>query len=112
MRKCSNNPIEHFQIGAVQGFPQSAKKGDLRGVQRPAVKMEPLRHPNTAMTTLNGFNRIGAGQHYNVPANCPGADIKLMRQIASCLMSPEPPKSSGGVPTGSYLFFKILSQKL
>ena len=86
MRKYSDNPVEHFQVRAVQGFPQPAEKCDLRRVQRPTVKMKPLRHSDAAMMTLDGFNRIGAGQYYNVPANCPGADVKLMTAPARPLV--------------------------
>ena len=79
MRKRGDNPVEHFQVRAVQGFPQPAEKCDLRRVQRPTVKMKPLRHSNTAMMALDGFDRVRTGQHHNVTANCPGTDIKLMR---------------------------------
>ena len=79
MRKRSDNAVEHFQIGAVKMLPQPAEESDLGRVQRTAVQIEPLRHSNTAMTALDGFNRIGASQHHNVAANCPGADVKFMR---------------------------------
>ena len=67
MRKYSDNPVEHFQIGAVQRFPQPAEKSDLRRVQRTAVKVEPLGHSDAAMMAFDGFNRIGAGQHLSTP---------------------------------------------
>ena len=89
MRKGSDNSVEHFQIRTVQRFPQPAEKSDLRRVQRPAVKMEPLGNSDTAMMALDSFDRIGAGQHHNVPTNCPGADVKLMRQISVSIMPPE-----------------------
>ena len=79
MRKRSDNAVEHFQIGAVKMLPQPAEERDFRRVQRTAVKMKPFCNSDAAMTALDGFNRIGAGQHYNVAANCPGADVKLMR---------------------------------
>lgn len=58
MRKYGNNAVKHFTIRAVQGFPQPAEKGNLRRVQHPAVKMEPLRHSNTAMTALDGLSFV------------------------------------------------------
>lgn len=79
MRKRSDNAVEHFQIGAVKMLPQPAEESDFRKVQRTAVQVEPLRNSDTAVTALHRFNRIGAGQHHNVTANCPGTDIKLMR---------------------------------
>ena len=89
MRKYSYNPVEHFQVRAVQRFPQPAEKSDLRRVQRPTVQVKPLRHSDAAMMAFYGFNRIGTGQHHNVTANCPGADIKLMRQISVSIVPPE-----------------------
>ena len=79
MRKCSDDPVEHFQVRTVQGFPQPAEKSNLRRVQRTAVKAEPLGNPDAAVTALHCLDGIGAGQHNNVAANCPGADVKLMR---------------------------------
>ena len=89
MRKDSDNPVEHFLVGAIQGFPQPAEKRDLRRVQRPTVKVEPLCNSDAAVTALHRLNRIGAGQHHNVAANCPGTDVKFMRQIDISIVPPE-----------------------
>ena len=59
MRKYSDNPVEHFQVRAVQRFPQPAEKSDLRRVQRPTVQVKPLRHSDAAMMAFYGFNPIG-----------------------------------------------------
>ena len=89
MRKRGDNPVEHFQIGAVEGFRQPTKKCDLRRVQRTTVQVKPVRHSDTAMTALDCFNRIGASQNDKVPVNGSPADVKLMCQVASSLMPPE-----------------------
>lgn len=57
MRKYSDNPVEHFQVRAVQGFPQPAEKSDLRRVQRTAVKVEPLGNSDTAMIVVLQIKR-------------------------------------------------------
>ncbi len=69
MRKLRDNPIQHFQIGAVKGFPQLVEKCDLRRVQRTTVQMEPLRNSEAAVTAWHRFNRIGAGQYSNISAD-------------------------------------------
>ena len=89
MRKRGDNPVEHFQIGTVKRFRQPAEKCDLRRVQRTTVQMKPVRHSDTAMTALDGFNRIGASQNDKVPVNGSPADVKFMSQIASSFMPPE-----------------------
>lgn len=78
MRKYGNNAVEHFTVGAVQRFRQPAEESDLRRVQRPAVKVEPLCHSDPAVIAPHRFEGIGAGQHHNVPANRAGADVKFM----------------------------------
>ena len=66
----------------------SAEISFLR-IEHPTVKVEPLRHSDTAVTALHRFNGIGAGQHNNIPADGSPADVKFMSQIAGSLMPPE-----------------------
>ena len=70
MRKRSDNPIQLFQVGAIQRFPQPAEQSNFLRIEHTAIKVEPLRHSDAAVTTLDRFNRIRAGQHNNVAPKC------------------------------------------
>ena len=109
MRKRSDNAVEHFAVMAVQRFLQPAEQSNFFRIEHPAVQVEPFRNSDAAMTALDGFNRIGAGQHHNVAANCPGADVKLMCQIAISIMPPETQSLQNllaGFPWGQVPFLK------
>ena len=41
MRKGSDNPIQLFQVGAIQRFPQPAEQSNFLRIEHPAVKVKP-----------------------------------------------------------------------
>lgn len=84
MRKLRDEAVQRFQVAAMEKPPQPFEKLQFIGVQRPAVQVKPLRHPDAAMVpAAHRFDGIGTGQHRNVAADGADADAKFMSQICA-----------------------------